>query len=115
MKLLLRLVAIVVIVSCLVLKAGAQTSSGQISGKIVDPAGASIANAPVRLTNQLTGEVREAKTVSSGEFVFAGVQPGTFSISVSARGFKTFEEHDLRLSVQRPNAMILDTPSQSSS
>jgi hypothetical protein len=57
MKLLLRLVAIVVIVSCLVLKAGAQTSSGQISGKIVDPAGASIANAPVRLTNQLTGEV----------------------------------------------------------
>jgi hypothetical protein len=98
MKLLLRLVAIVVIVSCLVLKAGAQTSSGQISGRIVDPAGASIANAPVRLTNQLTGEVREAKTVSSGEFVFAGVQPGTFSISVSARGFKTFEEHDLRLS-----------------
>jgi hypothetical protein len=72
MKLLLRLVAIVVIVSCLVLKAGAQTSSGQISGKIVDPAGASIANAPVRLTNQLTGEVREAKTVSSGEFVLPG-------------------------------------------
>jgi len=76
----------------------AQTSSGQISGRVVDPSGASIPDSTVILTNQLTGDAREAKTESSGEFVFAAVQPGTFTVSVQATGFKQLDKRDLHLS-----------------
>jgi len=86
-----------VAVCCFAVQGGSQTSSGQISGRVVDPGGAAIKGAVVTLTNQATGEVRTDKTESSGEFVFVAVQPGTFTVNVSTPGFKQFEKHDLVL------------------
>ena len=76
----------------------AQTTSGQISGQVVDPSGAAVVDATVTLRNQLTGDTRTVKTLNSGEFVFVGVQPGEFAVSIQAPGFKRFEKHDLKLS-----------------
>src|SRR6202023_2884798 len=67
----------------------AQTTSGQISGRVVDPDGQPIPGAEVTLTNQLTKDQRVQNTETSGDFVFASVQPGTFSITVTAPAFKT--------------------------
>src|SRR5690348_7965211 len=76
----------------------AQTTTGQISGQVLDPAGAAIVGATVTLRNQLTGEVRIASTLNSGAFVFVGVLPGVYSVAVAAPGFKRFEKRDLKLS-----------------
>ncbi len=79
-------------------KAWSQTSSGQISGRVVDQTGASIPSASVTLTNQATGEMREVKTGDSGEFVFPAVQPGTFKVTVEVPGFKQYTKEGLVLS-----------------
>jgi hypothetical protein len=75
----------------------AQTNSGEIRGRVVDAADAVVVEAQVTLTNQLTGDDRNAKTDKAGEFVFVAVQPGTYSVSVQAAGFKKFEKRDLVL------------------
>ena len=69
-----------------------QTVSSTVIGSVLDPAGAVLANAPVTLTDPGTGSARAARTDSSGIFRFANVNPGTYSISVSAPGFKTLTE-----------------------
>jgi hypothetical protein len=97
MKFFLRLSVIVYIIFGLALSGQAQTNSGQISGRITDPSGAAIPGAAVTLTNQATGEIRNDKTESSGEFVFVAVQPGTFTLSVSMPNFKKYEKRDLTL------------------
>src|SRR5690348_5216659 len=76
----------------------AQTSSGDISGRVVDPSGAAIPNAQVTLTNQLTSQKLTTNTDRSGNFVFPSTQPGTFNITVTASGFKQFDKRDLHLS-----------------
>jgi hypothetical protein len=78
--------------------ASAQTSSGDISGRVVDPSGAAIPNAQVTLKNQLTTQEQTTTSGKSGDFTFASIQPGTFSITVSAAGFKQFDKRDLHLS-----------------
>lgn len=79
-------------------KAWSQASSGQISGHVVDQTGAAIPGAEVTLTNQATGETREGKTGDSGDFVFPGVQPGAFTVTVELTGFKQYTKEGLVLS-----------------
>lgn len=78
--------------------ARAQTSSGTISGHVVDQTGAIVAGAQVNLINQLTGAKVATKVSSHGDFTFPDVQPGTFTVNIQASGYKTFEKKDLRLS-----------------
>lgn len=75
----------------------AQTTSGQISGRVVDPDGRPIAGAPVTLVSQLNTAQRSVTTDDAGEFVFASVQPGTFVISIAAQGFKSFSKRNIVL------------------
>src|ERR1043165_7505630 len=76
----------------------AQTSSGEISGRVIDTSGAVVVGADVSLTNPATGEVRAAKTDNAGNFRFLSVQPGDFNISVSSPNFKKFDKKGLHLS-----------------
>jgi carboxypeptidase family protein len=88
--------------------APAQTTSGEISGQVVDPTGAAVVGAAVTLTNQLTGDTRAMKTLESGQFAFVDVQPGGFVVAVEAPGFKKFQKSDLNLSAsQRLSAGVL--------
>ncbi len=75
----------------------AQTTSGEISGRVVDQSGAAIPNAEVVLTNQLTSQQLTTTTDKSGNFVFPSIQPGTFSVTVRSAGFKQLDKKDLQL------------------
>ncbi len=75
----------------------AQGLTGSISGNVSDPSGSSIAGAPVKLTNTLTNQIREAVTESNGDFVFTQLLPGTFRLEVLAKGFKRYEQNDIVL------------------
>jgi hypothetical protein len=93
-----RLVVVVVILSCLAFQGYAQTSSGTISGRVVDQTGGIVVDAGVVLLNQLTGAKVTTRVQSTGEFIFLDVQPGTFTVIVQALGYKELEKKDLTLS-----------------
>src|SRR5438477_3598752 len=94
-----RTAAAILLVSFLTLGAAfAQTSSGEITGAVLDPAGQVVAGADVTLINQETGQQRVVKTDTSGLFAFPVVQPGTYTVSVENKGFKEYVKRDLHLS-----------------
>jgi outer membrane receptor protein involved in Fe transport len=98
MKLILRLVAVVAVLGLIALQTSAQTSSGVISGRVVDPSGAVVPGALVQLLEQQTHVAVTTKVLPDGNFVFPVVQPGIYSISVQAAGFKEFVKREMVLS-----------------
>src|SRR5260370_1746532 len=76
----------------------AQSNSSDITGRVLDPKGQAVVDADVTLTNDQTSNTRTTKTESNGEFIFATVQPGTYSITVKATGFKELEQKGLSVS-----------------
>ena len=67
----------------------AQTVTSSIVGSVVDPADAVVSGAPVTLTSVETGATRTASTDSLGTYHFTQVEPGTYSVTVKATGFKS--------------------------
>jgi len=72
--------------------APAQTTSGIITGRVVDPQGHAVPSAEIWLTQELTGARRSTATDAGGDFVFPSVLPGRYSITVNAQGFKRLEK-----------------------
>ena len=66
----------------------AQTTSGSITGNVVDAHRSAIANATVTITNVDKGYTQTATTDEEGRFVFPQVPPGTFDIVIEVTGFK---------------------------
>ena len=83
----------------------AQTT--ELSGVVQDPQGAVVPGADVTLINQGTQNQRSTITDDQGRFRFLLLQPGTFSLRVEMPGFKTLEQHDIRLLVDTPVALTL--------
>ena len=76
----------------------AQSSSGVISGRVLDTTADAIPGATVVLTRQGTGETRTFITSALGEFVLTSIQPGTYDLEVRAQGFKNLQKTGLVLS-----------------
>jgi hypothetical protein len=88
MKRLQQFCTIAFLCCCLPFMANAQSaSSAQISGTVVDPQGAVVPGAKVTATNKATGTSRSATTTSTGNYVIPNLQPGTYDVSVDAKGF----------------------------
>ena len=75
----------------------AQTTSGSITGTVVDPQGASVANAAIKVTEEGKNYTLTATTDSEGRFVFAIIQPGIYTITIEANGFKKQERKGVTL------------------
>ena len=66
-----------------------QTSTtGQVSGSIVDESGAAVPSATVELSRAATGFVRSVSTSESGSFTFAKVPVGEYQLKITKAGFK---------------------------
>src|ERR1035437_379640 len=66
-----------------------QTVSSSLIGTVVDPADAAVANAPVTLTDTETKSTRTANTDTTGTYRFLSLDPGNYSLTVKATGFKS--------------------------
>src|SRR5882724_5103019 len=75
----------------------AQTTSGSITGVVVDAQRGVIPNAKVTATEQDRRFSFTANTNDSGTFVFAQVPPGTYAIEVQSSGFKKYERRGIDL------------------
>ena len=77
------------------ISSNAQQLTGTISGTAYDQSGAVVPKATVVLKNESSGDVRTTTTGSDGHFVITAVQPGTYSIEVSATGFSSWQENNI--------------------
>ena len=70
--------------------AAAQTvTQGSITGTTLDTTDAVVANATVKIVNEATNMTIELKSDSSGFFVAPLLEPGEYTVTVNAAGFKT--------------------------
>ena len=69
-----------------------QLTTGSLSGTATDSTGAVVAKATVVLLNEATSDQRTTTSNSAGHFTFAAVEPGTYSVTVSAEKFKSWRQ-----------------------
>src|SRR5947207_3237508 len=67
----------------------AQTETGRITGKVVDPQGAAVPGVTVTATNVGTGAARTTVTDETGSYVIANALAAQYEISFGLQGFKT--------------------------
>ena len=73
--------------------------TGAISGTVRDPRQAVVPGARVRIVNVQTNVGQETTTASDGSYHFLALQPGPYSITVTAPGFQTYTDRDITLQV----------------
>ncbi len=78
----------------------AQTS-GEITGLVSDPTGASVAGATVTVTNKATGATRKVVTTGEGLYAFPSLLPGLYEMKIERQGFKTSFLDNITLEVQQ--------------
>ena len=79
-------------VTILSIAIAAQGLTGQISGILTDPNGGVVPNAKIEVTNEETARVVTVKADSEGNFVAPNLLSGTYTLAVTAAGFKRFEQ-----------------------
>jgi hypothetical protein len=74
-------------------------SSGSISGTVKDSKGGVIAGANVAIADPNKAVTQTTTSGAEGDFIFPLLPPGTYTLSVSAAGFKKREESNVVVSV----------------
>jgi hypothetical protein len=89
---LLRVILLVLLVTAIApVVSLAQTSNGTIAGAIVDPRDAVVPNAHVKAISAQFGAVHESQTDSAGTYRLESLQPGTYTVTISATGFANLQ------------------------
>ena len=73
-----------------------------LRGRVTDPSHAVVAGAQVSLTSLTNGATREQTSSSDGGYEFPQMQPGKYSLRVSASGFQPVSKDQLELLVATP-------------
>ncbi len=84
------------LVCCLQI-ANAQGLTGQISGILTDPNGAAVPDAKIEVTNEETARMVTVSSDSDGNFVVLQLLSGTYTLVITADGFKRFEQKGIIL------------------
>jgi len=70
-----------------------------IQGTVADSTGAVVSNADVILTDENTTVKRETHSESAGIYIFPNIPASTYDITVSSKGFKTYQQKGIVLEV----------------
>jgi hypothetical protein len=87
------------VLSLLAIPLSAQLTEATLKGVVTDAGGKLITGSPVEAKNENTGQTRSGVTDDRGAFVMPELPPGPYTVSVSAPGFKIFQQNDLQLKV----------------
>lgn len=83
----------------------AQTTSGQISGSSVDASGQVLVGATVTLRNESTRDARVTTTNETGDFTFAALVPGRYSVKLELDGFSPAERTGIALTANERRSL----------
>ncbi|MBA3712465.1 MAG: TonB-dependent receptor [Pyrinomonadaceae bacterium] len=92
-----RVPAILAAVLCLTISSFAQESRATLTGRVGDAAGASVPGAKVSIKNQQTNITIDVVTGDEGNYTVTALQPGRYTVSVEAQGFKRAESDMVEL------------------
>src|SRR5512133_2120155 len=95
-------IALTITALLLSLTSWAQVSTSSITGQVVDSSGAVVAGAKVQAKNEGTAAVFEGVTTNTGNYTFASLPPGPYTITVSQKGFQTLASVHNVLTVGAP-------------
>jgi len=93
---------------CLLATPGASaqsTTDGAIGGTVTDPSGAVVPNASVSTENLGTGSKANSTTDGSGRYQVIHLQPGFYSLEITADGFAAFKATKVTVEVGRTTTM----------
>ena len=94
----------------------AQSSKGVIVGNVTDPQGAVVSGATVKITNTATNVSRETTANEAGAFRLDAVDPGIYTVEVSAGSFKTVTRENVIVAAAQSTttdfALEVGTPSE---
>src|ERR1700726_1054737 len=94
---------ILTLVGCLL---GSGPARGQgttsVRGTVTDPDGNAVLGAEVVLANAESKTERTVATGDQGEYQFLLIPPGTYTLTVTAPGFRGYEQKELALLVNTP-------------
>ncbi|HYJ47815.1 MAG TPA: carboxypeptidase-like regulatory domain-containing protein, partial [Pyrinomonadaceae bacterium] len=90
----------VLLLCVLAVSALAQSNTGTLVGTVSGPDGV-IPGATVTLTDNKTGKERTATAGGEGSFSIPQLDPGTYTLKITAQGFKTFTATDIKIDVGR--------------
>src|SRR5882672_12852665 len=90
--------------------ASAQESRGSLTGKVSDQNGAVLPGATVVIKNTDTNVTSTGTTNDEGSYTFPLLQPGRYSLTVTATGFATATREGIQISVSEKRT--LDVPMQ---
>jgi outer membrane receptor protein involved in Fe transport len=88
---------------CLLVSAvvsNAQTETATLSGRVTDASGSVVVGGDIQVTNIATNISASTQTNESGLFMFPSLQPGSYRLSIRAKGFREIVKTGIVLNVQ---------------
>ncbi len=75
----------------------AQIVYGSLTGRVTDATGALLPNADVQVTNDASGAKFNVKANDSGIYQIQNLDPGTYTVLISASGYGTSKQNDVTI------------------
>jgi hypothetical protein len=79
-----------------------QDTQGLLKGTVLDPRGGAVVGVTVEVRNQATGSIRSLTSNESGYFIAPNLQPGSYTITVTAPGFQKYVRSNIVLETSQP-------------
>src|SRR5262245_64621385 len=92
--------SLALVIAALAVAAQGQSYQGGLRGAVHDASGAVVPGVDLTLTNEETNTARSAVTNGEGEYAFANVLPGLYTLTVNKGGYKKYEHKALRIRTQ---------------
>lgn len=97
----LQLVGLLVLLFAATFAMAQGIATGSISGTVTDPSGAVVSGASVTATNVDTNMVASTQSNDSGYFTFRSVVPGTYKVTIEAKGFRKVQVSQVSVQVAK--------------
>lgn len=75
----------------------AQVFTATLSGLVTDQSGGGVPNSALHIRNLETNDTRELQTGPDGRYSFTQLRPGSYELTVEAKGFKRFVQPSITL------------------
>ncbi len=95
-----KIVAVALLALVFGVQSLAQTYYGGLRGTVTDPTGQAIAGATVKLKSETTNLERSTITNGYGEYVISSIDPASYTVTVTALGFKVLVRTGVVISTQ---------------
>ena len=112
------IISLLILLSCSLNLVRSQVrTTGQLEGIVADPSGAVVSGATLTISQPSTGFTATVTSNESGQYVFPVVQPGTYQLKASAKGFSEAFYESVIVSVARTTELkvalkVVTQPSQ---